>query len=277
MGKTLVSIITVCFNSEKTIRTTIESVLNQTYGNIEYIIVDGKSKDNTINIIKEYDRQFKEKGYIYKYISEKDTGIYDAMNKGIKLTKGEIIGIINSDDWYENDAVENVIESYIENKNSSGIYMGKMYRRYNNGKITIRNVDFRKNVSTDYIFRKISRNHPSTFVTRDIYMNFGGFDLTYRICSDYEFYIRSYFNDEIKFIEINSVLAILNDGGISTQLSTRKQRLKEHFSIRKKYSNRIISMYYLIYSFRNIFLYPYVIKISKFIKLKREGKLDGEN
>ena len=88
----LVSLITVCFNSEKTIRNTIESVLNQTYSEIEYIIVDGLSKDNTLGIVHEYDEKFKEKGVIYRVISEKDNGIYDAMNKGIGMAQGEIVG-----------------------------------------------------------------------------------------------------------------------------------------------------------------------------------------
>ena len=102
-----VSIITACFNSEKTIKTTIESVLHQTYSNIEYIIIDGKSSDSTIEIVKEYMPLFRGR---LRYISEKDNGIYDAMNKGIRLSKGDVIGIINSDDFYELDAVENIIK-----------------------------------------------------------------------------------------------------------------------------------------------------------------------
>ena len=105
----LISIITVCFNSSKTIRQTIESVLNQTYTNIEYILVDGKSTDNTVAIIEEYAPQFTAKGIVYRWVSEPDAGIYDAMNKGIKLATGEWIGIINSDDWYELDACENML------------------------------------------------------------------------------------------------------------------------------------------------------------------------
>jgi len=102
MKDILVSIITPCLNSKKTIRKTIESVINQTYKNIEYIIVDGESTDGTIEIINEYREKYKD---CIKFISEKDNGIYDAMNKGIKLCSGSLIGIINSDDYYETNAV----------------------------------------------------------------------------------------------------------------------------------------------------------------------------
>ena len=101
-----VSVITPCFNSEKTIRKTLDSVLNQTYNNYEYIIVDGKSTDGTLKIIEEYKTKFGEK---LKFISEKDTGIYDAMNKGIAMASGDIIGIVNSDDFYCLDALENMV------------------------------------------------------------------------------------------------------------------------------------------------------------------------
>ena len=106
---TRVTIITVCYNSEKTIRKTMESVLEQTYTNIEYIVIDGQSLDTTMQIVKEIAPLF---GEWIKIISEPDKGIYDAMNKGIKLAKGELIGIINSDDFYEKDAVEKIEEVY---------------------------------------------------------------------------------------------------------------------------------------------------------------------
>ena len=103
-----VSVITVCFNSEKTIERTIKSVIGQTYSNIEYIIVDGASTDSTVDIVNEYIEQ----GYSIIFSSEKDNGIYDAMNKGILKSSGEIISIINSDDWLEEDAIEQVVNEY---------------------------------------------------------------------------------------------------------------------------------------------------------------------
>ena len=107
-----VSIITVTLNSEKTIAKTIESVLSQTYTNLEYIIIDGLSNDSTINIAESYRPKFQAKGISYQIVSEPDRGMYDALNKGIKLASGLIIGSINSDDWYEPIAVETVVETY---------------------------------------------------------------------------------------------------------------------------------------------------------------------
>ena len=108
----LVSIITVAFNSEKTICHTIESVLTQTYDNIEYWIIDGDSRDRTVEIAESYRVQMENKGIHYYILSEPDGGIYDAMNKGIRKATGEIIGIINSDDWYEPEAVETAVDTF---------------------------------------------------------------------------------------------------------------------------------------------------------------------
>lgn len=103
------SIITVCFNSEETIERTIISVLSQSYQNFEYIIVDGASTDGTLGIVEKYVEKYPDK---IKLISEKDDGIYDAMNKGIRVASGDLIGIVNSDDYYETDALENISETY---------------------------------------------------------------------------------------------------------------------------------------------------------------------
>ena len=108
----LVSVITICFNSEAVIRKTIESVLNQTWDKLEYLIVDGASKDRTVAIAEEYSERFAAKGVDYRIYSEPDRGIYDAMNKGIRLSSGDLVGLINSGDWYEPDAVETAVKAY---------------------------------------------------------------------------------------------------------------------------------------------------------------------
>ena len=119
MSNPLVSIITVTYNAEKYLEQTIKSVISQSYKNIEYIIIDGMSSDGTVDIIKRYQK------YIAHFSSEPDKGIYDAMNKGIKKANGELIGIINSSDFYEPDAVETVVSAYLQNK-GAGIFHGNI-------------------------------------------------------------------------------------------------------------------------------------------------------
>ena len=109
----LVSIITVAYNSEQTIARTIESVLAQTYENVEYLIIDGASKDNTVRVAETFQKKFEDRaGYSLKIVSEPDRGMYDALNKGARLAHGELVGQINADDWYEQDAVETMVRFY---------------------------------------------------------------------------------------------------------------------------------------------------------------------
>lgn len=199
-----VSIITPCLNSEKTIRQTIESVLNQTYKNIEYIIVDGGSTDGTLSIIQEYVPLFE--GRLH-FVSEKDDGIYDAMNKGIKMSHGCLIGIINSDDYYEYITVEEVVKRY---KNGCDqIIYGYL------------NVDSGKRIPQ--VYKESHKNlkqtmipHPTCFVTREVYKKYGLFLTSFKIASDYEFMLRAYKNN-VEFIHIPKVLANFRLGGISGQ------------------------------------------------------------
>lgn len=133
--KPFFSIITISFNSEKTIERTINSVLAQTCKNYEYIVVDGNSKDATLDIIKKYEPMFEGR---MSWKSEPDKGIYDAMNKGIRRSKGDIIGIVNSDDWLEPNALENVWNAFEENgKSLDAVYCGWIKFHYDNGDVQI--------------------------------------------------------------------------------------------------------------------------------------------
>ncbi len=154
------SIITPVYNGEKTISRTIESVLNQTYSPYEYFIIDGKSEDNTVSIARSYEHQFAEKDIKYTIISEPDEGIYDAMNKGIKLSQGDFIGIINSDDWYEDIALGTMSELYAR----SQFDMAYADIRMHNGNST-----FIKKASNPKIVTSRTWNHPTQFVDREIY------------------------------------------------------------------------------------------------------------
>lgn len=156
----LVSIVTVCYNGEKVIKETIESVLAQTYDELEYIIIDGKSNDKTMEIVCGYQQSFEEKGIRYKYISEPDCGIYDAMNKGIHMAEGELIGIINSGDWYEPGAVECAVQNFVNHPYD--LFYADL-RVIGSRRSFIKKAKDSRWVASRYW------NHPTTFIPRRIY------------------------------------------------------------------------------------------------------------
>ena len=231
MQKTLVSIITVCWNSEKYIRDTLESVLNQTYKNIQYIIIDGKSTDKTLSIIDEYKEQF---GDRLTLVSEKDSGIYNAMNKGLALVKGELVGIINSDDYYELDAVEKMVEQY--ELHGSGVYYGYERSLKDEKEYCI----VRKN---PHFLNETMLAHEATFITNDIYKKIGNFNENYRIVADYDLMLRIK-KAEINFFPVNAIISNFRFGGAS---SSRTVWL-EMFKLKRNW--KLVSMpVYLCYSF----------------------------
>lgn len=219
-----VSIITPCLNSEKTIRNTIESVLNQTYKNIEYIIVDGGSTDRTLEIIKEYYPKFHGR---MKYISEKDKGIYDAMNKGIRWSTGILIGIIGSDDYYEKSAVEEVV-AHMTNDKYQVIYGYCKVLKENHVKF-ISKTNHKKLVHCMI-------PHATCFVTRNTYRDFGLFLLRFKVASDFEFMLRLYCSKKVTFIQVKEILADFRMGGACS----KKRCSVENALILRKY--KLISL-----------------------------------
>lgn len=207
----LISIITVCFNSEKTIRNTIESVLNQTYSDVEYIIVDGASKDKTIEIVNEYKQAFAEKKYRYRIISEKDNGIYDAMNKGIRMAMGDIVGIINSDDWYELDALETVAQTY--SKTPFDMFYADIRILKQNGGSFIKHSRYDRFPSSRHW------NHPTTFITKKTYDECGLYACK-GIYDDYDLILRIRRAGK-KIVIVNKVLANFRTGGASNKKNFR--------------------------------------------------------
>lgn len=173
-----VSIITACYNSEKTIERTLKSVLAQTYSNYEYIIIDGMSTDDTLKIIDAYRNAF---GSKLKVVSERDSGIYNAMNKGIKMASGELVGIINSDDWYEPDALQTIVYSFNHEKYS--VLYGMTYNYLNNKPYQIYMINYE-------FLNKVMIPHPSCFVTRDTYLDLGMYDETYKSSADYDLFLK---------------------------------------------------------------------------------------
>ena len=202
MGKK-VSIVTVCYNSENTIKKTIESVLNQSYENIEYIIVDGASTDDTMKIIRKYEPLFGER---IKIISEPDNGIYDAMNKGINRSSGKLIGIINSDDYYELNAVQEVVNAMSMERYQILYGFVRMCKGEEECTIERKSHKFLKQ-------QMIS--HPASFVTKAIYDDFGLFDLQYVSVADYDFMLRMSEQEEITFIPVDAIITNFALGGMS--------------------------------------------------------------
>ena len=224
--KPLISIITVVFNGEKYLEGTIQSVINQTYDNVEYIIIDGGSTDGTVDIIKRYE------GKIDYWISGKDSGIYDAMNKGVLETTGDIIGIINSDDYYENSIFTQVIKSYQEN--------GKPDIMYGN-LVLIDEVKEKKRISipSEYkLNRKMSLNHPTCFVKKTLY-NEKLFNISYKICADYDLILHL---KKVKksFLYINKTISYMRIGGISS--TSYKTTTKEVFNIQIRYFGYLLAL-----------------------------------
>lgn len=177
-----ISIITVSYNSAKTIETTFASMLNQTYDNIEYIVIDGGSTDNTLNIIEKY------KKIINLFVSEKDNGLYDAMNKGISLASGDIIGFINSDDlFYDQDALKKVVNKFIINKNLDSVYADLFYVSKNDVNKIIRRWITGNQRKFKYGWHPA---HPTFYVKKSIYDKYGLFDLNFSLAADFEIMLR---------------------------------------------------------------------------------------
>lgn len=197
------SIITVCRNSKKTIRRTFDSMLTQACKDYEYIVVDGASTDGTIDIIKEYEPKFEGRMH---WISEPDKGIYDAMNKGIRMAKGEIIGIVNSDDWYENNAIEIIAQTCLKEK--AEVYYGMVKHHTDDHIISIVRTDHRMLLTE-------TLQHPGCFIAKRAYEKFGHYNCKYKIASDYDLLLRIYLKGVV-FLPVDNIVTNFYETGISS-------------------------------------------------------------
>ena len=210
-----ISIITVAFNSVKTIQDTIESILLQDYKNIEYIIIDAGSSDGTVEIIKSFGDK------ITYFISESDHGIYDGMNKGIKAASGDLIGILNSDDFYPNNFIlSNVAKTFVNNQ-CDAIYGDLVYvRDYNKNKIV------RYWQAGDYSALKIKNGwmlpHPTFFVKKSIYDRFGLYNTELKSAADYEMILKLLYKQNISVKYIPMILVNMRMGGASNSSLTNR-------------------------------------------------------
>lgn len=214
-----ISIITVCLNSEKTIEQTMNSVLSQKYDDLEYLIIDGASTDGTMEIVEKYREQ------LSAVISEPDEGLYDAMNKGIALATGDIIGIINSDDWYEPEILWTVEKEFAgDSIDVLHAQMKLVEGEYKN--------EIRKVKDIEELRYRMILNHPTVFVRKRAYIKYGFFDTRYRICADYELLLRFYAKGAgFKYIE--RVFANYRVDGLSSHYDM--QNVRDAYAVAMEY------------------------------------------
>lgn len=210
LNKPKISIITVSLNSADTIRDTIQSIITQDYDNIEYIVIDGGSVDGTIDITNKYSK------HIAYFSSEKDNGIYDGMNKGIQAATGDIIGILNSDDFYPNSFVVSNVAKSFERYGCDAIYGDLVYVHASNvSKIT------RYWQAGDYSTSKIKNGwmlpHPTFFVKKEIYDRYGLYDTDLRSAADYEMILKLLYKHNISVYYIPMILVNMRVGGESNR------------------------------------------------------------
>lgn len=232
MSNIKISIVTPVFNGEKTIEKTMESVLCQGYDNLEYIIIDGASTDRTLEIVNSYIEKY---GSIIRLVSEKDNGIYDAMNKGIKMATGDIVGIINSDDYYEPEAFNIIAKEYseLEESASYAILYGAV-RLIENEKENAIILYSHNNLPKQMIM------HQGCFVTRKLYEDKGVFSMDYKYSSDYEFMLRMYEDKDVVFKPVYHLLADFVLGGASgsgdAYVETHRLWYSKGYLSKKKYN-----------------------------------------
>ena len=233
-----ISIITSVYNNKEHIAEAIESVLNQTYKNIEYIIIDGASTDGTKEIIAKYIHK------INRFISEEDSGVYCGLNKGIKIATGDIICFLHSDDFYLHD---NVIEKVVEcfrKYDCDGVYGDLIYVDQQDADKVVRYWN-----SGEYDYKKLKHGwmppHPALFLKKDVYKKFGVFDTDYKISADYNFMLKILSSKEIKMHYLSNVLYVMRIGGTSNK-SLKNILLKTAEDLKALKANNIGNIFALI-------------------------------
>lgn len=204
-----ISVITICYNSVNTLEKTILSVINQNYDNLEYIVIDGGSKDGTVDIIKKYQNN------IAYWVSEPDKGISDAFNKGIAAATGEIIGIVNSDDQYLPEALRTIAENYDE---EIDVYRGSILIHDEDKKLEY---TYQPSMKFNKLPIKVNVCHLPTFIRKEAYEKYGGYNTEFKLAMDLDL-LRRFYHSGAKFKKIDKVLGRFNVGGISTEAGIEK-------------------------------------------------------
>jgi len=234
-----ISIITVSFNSANTIRETLNSLFSQDYDNVEFILVDGNSTDETMTIVKEYESKFN------VIISENDSGMYDALNKGVRIANGDVIGILNTDDIFTNNNILSSIAKILNNNPDLDAIIGDIVFVNEKNKI-IRNYSS-KNWS-NYKFKfGFMPPHPSFYCKKDCFNKFGYYNTDFKIAGDFELLLRFLYLNKINYKIIQLTMVNMKLGGLST--GGFKSLIKINNEIIKAYKiNNLYTNYFLLYS-----------------------------
>jgi glycosyltransferase len=245
-----ISIITIAWNSGKSIGDAIKSVVSQTYPDIEYIIVDGLSKDNTMEVVKSFGTK------VTKSVSERDKGIYDALNKGIAMAEGDVIGFMHSDDLFADEFVIEKVVKLFKETGADSIYgdleyvykndTSKVLRYWKSGKFSLRNLKM-----------GWMPPHPTLYIKREVYQKYGGFDISFKIAADYDSMLRFLGKYKISTAYLPEVMVKMRVGGASNRsLKNIIQKSKEDLHAIKK--NEFGNIFTLV--FKNL------RKVTQFIK-----------
>lgn len=251
-----ISVITVCRNSEKTIERTLQSVGCQTCNDFEYIVIDGVSTDRTLDIIEKY------KNHITKFISEPDKGIYDAMNKGIRMAEGEYIIFLNADDVFLHENVLSLAADKMKNQETDLYYGDLVFAEKDTGKINNRKQD---NVNYVYLCGGMLF-HPSIFAKKELFEKFGYFDTKYRIAADYDWILNVLVKNKVSCEYLGFPITMFSDGdGASTSEVNRLKHKNERKEIQHKYfSSAFVTLSGIWYkSFRSTLSLPIIKQILK--------------
>jgi len=222
-----ISIITVTYNRAHVIKDAIDGVLRQKYLNYEYIIVDGKSKDNTVELLKEYEQRFyevsklaknQEDSVTFRWISEPDKGLYDAINKGIKMATGDVVGIINSDDYFHRDDTFDIIAKAFEDRETEAIFADEQDVNEDNGKT----FKYRGNFFKPWMYRiGMMPSHPTFYAKKELFEKYGYYKIDYKITADFELMMRFALVHKVKMKYVPEALLTFRLGGVSTTLKNK--------------------------------------------------------
>lgn len=249
----MISIITATFNSAKTLKDTIQSVLRQTNKDFEYLIIDGGSTDETIDMVKSYESEFSGR---LKWVSEKDQGIYDAMNKGIKMASGDVVGILNSDDYFTSDDILQTVDNAFKSHEIDAIYGDIHFIRDGNPQKCVRYYSSRM-FRPFWLRFGFMPAHPSFYCKREVFEKAGLYSLDYKIGADYEMMVRLFKRHKIKSLYVNKDFVTMRTGGASNNnVRSRLTLIEEDVKacrVNGIYTNRFFIMLkflYKIFEFR---------------------------